>query len=717
MRAEPAPGFAARAAQDAVFGIRQVAGRRSRYAARHLRGVARGPARPGAYAGAAAGEDTLHILDAHSAKAWWLEPWRELARTISFNPAHLFISRRLVRVLRGNGRIAVYIPSPVEPDAMAFRLYRAVARVALRAEASVVPVRISASRHGFLPAPGSSVGKRRWLANLRVTALAPKTIPELQQAAGVVTLRPSLALLDRCAEARLASTPAGQTLHTALSAAATRFGAGSIAVQDFQNVSMTYRRLMIAARVIALRLAARSAPGEAIGLLLPNAAATAAAFLAVQSAGSVAAMLNYTAGPGTIASAVRTGSIRLIVSSRAFVDRASLGEEVEAIEATGARILWLEDVRAEASGFAKLSAALLWRRPVTMSQADEAAVMLFTSGSEGAPKAVILTHRNLVANAAQVEARIAFTPADMLFNVLPVFHAFGLTGGLILPLVGGVRLYLYPSPLHYRGVPETVAKVRPTIMLGTDTFLSAYARTAEDGDFASLRMAVAGAEAVRAETQRVWAERFGVTVLEGYGMTEAAPVAALNTSSHGRIGSVGRLLPAMRMRLEPVEGIADGGRLFVSGPNVMAGYLLPDRPNEIVRPRDGWHDSGDIVRVDREGYIQIVGRARRFAKIAGEMISLGAVEMLAQSLWEDAKHAAFAMPDDRKGERIVLLTTARDVDRPALRRQAKALGQSELTVPSLVVHADEIPVLGTGKIDYMAARRLADEAVASSSAA
>ncbi len=662
-------------------------------------------------------DDTLHILDEYSAKAWWLEPWRDLGRTIAFNPAHLFISRRLVRLLRGNGRIAVYMPSPVEPDQRAFRLYRAVARIALRAEANVVPVHIAASRHGFMALPDTG-DPRVWMASLKVSALAPRTIPELQKAAGVVTLRPSFGLLDRCAETHMESwMPARQTLFSAMRDAASRFGAQRIAVEDFQGVSMSYRRLMMAARVMAVAISQRSAPGNVVGIFLPNAAPTAAAVVAVQSAGGVAGMLNYTAGPGNLAAAARTGSVRLVVSSRAFIERVKLDEEVAALEAAGARFLWLEDVRASATLFAKLSAALFWRQPLTRTRGDTPAIMMFTSGSESAPKAVVLSHRNLVANVAQVASRIAFSPRDMLFNVLPVFHAFGLMAGLFLPLMGGVRLYLYPSPLHYRGVPETVAKVKPTIMLGTDTFLAAYARTAEEGDFASLRMVVAGAEAVRAETQRVWAERFGVTVLEGYGMTEAAPVAAVNTATQARSGTVGRLLPAMRMRLEPVEGIEDGGRLFVSGPNVMMGYVDQSGSGAVTAPQDGWHDTGDIVRVDREGFIAIAGRAKRFAKIAGEMVSLGAVEMLAQSLWLEGKHAALALPDDRKGERIVLITTEPQADRAALRKHAKALGYSELALPALIVTADEIPVMGTGKTDYQAVRKLAEDAVAATNAA
>ena len=165
----------------------------------------------------------------------------------------------------------------------------------------------------------------------------------------------------------------------------------------------------------------------------------------------------------------------------------------------------------------------------------------------------------------QAEARITFSSTDKLLNVLPVFHSFGLTGGTILPLVNGVQLFLYPSPLHYKIIPEIAGKIRPTVMFGTDTFLAAYARTAKDDDFSSLRFAVAGAEAVKPETRKTWRERFGAEIVEGFGLTEAAPVVAVNTATHGRDGTVGRLLPGMRMRIEPVEGIAEGGRLWLSG--------------------------------------------------------------------------------------------------------------------------------------------------------
>lgn len=651
-------------------------------------------------------DDTLHILDSYSATAPWLEPWRSLARTIAFNPEHMFVSRRLVRVLRGGGRLCVYMPPQVEPDARAFRLYRAVARVAARGGAKIVTIHVAGARH--LPFTLDEGAPRRLLPKLKVHALEPATIEELMKRAGPAASTRSNALFDRLAEARFAAADPQLTLFGALARAARLHGPSRTVVEDATGERWSYWRLLTAVRVLADRFTASSAPGDAVGLLLPNAAPTTAAYFALHSAGRVAAMLNYTAGTANLALAVRTADLRVVVSSRGFVERAQLAEAVAALEAAGARMLWLEDL-GTVSTLDRVMAALACFRPVMTTRADEPAVMLFTSGSEGTPKGVVLSHRNILANVAQVETRLAFSPADALFNVLPLFHAFGMTGGMVLPLLSGMRLHLYLSPLHYKQIPEAVARARPTVLLGTDTFLAAYARTAKDTDFSSLRLAVAGAEPVRDETRRQWRDRFKVDIVEGYGMTEASPVVAVNSATHGRDGAAGRLLPCVRAMVEPVEGIADAGRLLIAGPNVMLGYRTADQPGETVAPRGGWHDSGDIVSFDKDGFVTIRGRAKRFAKIAGEMVSLGAVEMLAHALWPDDKHAAVALPDERKGERIVLVSTA-DGDRSALHAFARRSGTTELALPAAVIRAEEIPVLGTGKTDYEGVKRIAEDA-------
>ncbi|PBB93344.1 2-acyl-glycerophospho-ethanolamine acyltransferase [Mesorhizobium sp. WSM3864] len=660
-------------------------------------------------------DDTLHILDEASARSPWLEPWRELARTIAFNAEHLFVSRRLVRVLKGKGRLAVYLPDDVEPDVKSFRLFRAITRIAMQADARIVPIFVAGARDLPMSLTPADKAPRHWFPRLSLSVLEPMTVAEL------VARNPDMAsntnaLFDRFAEARLYGSNLDRGLFLAVRDAADRVGASHPIIEDVISGALSYRKMFIGARVLGRRFEAVTAPGEAVGLLLPNANGVVLSFIGLISAARVAAMINYTAGPASVTAAIRTAVIRTVVSSRAFIEKAAIDDIVAAVEAGGAKMLWLEDVRESVTLLDKVAAALFWRFPLQRQHASKPAVILFTSGSEGTPKAVVLSHRNLLANAMQAEARITISPADILLNVLPVFHSFGLTGGTILPLVTGVKLFLYPSPLHYKIIPEIARKVRPTVMFGTDTFLANYARTAKDGDFSSLRFVVAGAEAVKPETRRTYRDRFQASIIEGFGLTEAAPVVAVNTAIHNRDGTVGRLLPAIRMKLEPVEGISEGGRLWLDGPNMMMGYMTADRPGEL-QPLEGWHDTGDIVSVDRDGFITIRGRAKRFAKIAGEMVSLGAVEMLVQSLWPEQRHAAVAVPDKRRGERIVLVTTADDANAEELRQFGKKAGAAELMVPNDIIKVEEIPVLGSGKTDYVSARKLAIDRLGLSAAA
>jgi acyl-[acyl-carrier-protein]-phospholipid O-acyltransferase/long-chain-fatty-acid--[acyl-carrier-protein] ligase len=389
------------------------------------------------------------------------------------------------------------------------------------------------------------------------------------------------------------------------------------------------------------------------------------------------------------------------VTSRVFVEKAHLEKIIEAL-GPDITITFLEDVRRNITFVDKLRGLFAAKRPLVRREPDDPAAVLFTSGSEGTPKGVVLSHRNILANAAQAEARIDFGRTDKVFNVLPVFHSFGLTIGLMLPLVSGVRVYMYPSPLHYRIVPEMIYGTNSTIMFGTDTFLAGYARSAHAYDFRSLRYIMAGAEPVKESTRRTYMEKFGLRILEGYGVTETSPALALNTPMFNKFGTVGRLLPGMEARLEPVPGVEEGGRLYVRGPNVMLGYMRTENPGVLERPVEGWHDTGDIVTIDADGFIAIKGRAKRFAKIGGEMISLAAVEALAADLWPDAISGAATVPDARKGERLVLVTTKNDPKRSDFLAFARMRGASEMMVPTEVLILEKLPVLGSGKIDNIA---------------
>jgi len=451
--------------------------------------------------------------------------------------------------------------------------------------------------------------------------------------------------------------------------------------------------------------------GRAVGVMLPNANGAVVTLLGLMSAGRVPAMINFTAGAANILAACKAAQLSTIVTSRAFIEKARLDNLIAAL-ASKVSIVYLEDIRPTIRLADKIRGLLNAYKPLVPRKADDWAAILFTSGSEGVPKGVVLSHRNMLANAAQAAARIDFGRPDKVFNVLPVFHSFGLTIGVVLPLVSGVRVYLYPSPLHYRTVAELIYGVNATIMFGTDTFLSGYARVAHPYDFRSLRYILAGAEPVKESTRRTYMEKFGLRILEGYGVTETAPALALNTPMFNKFGTVGRLLPGMEARLEKVEGVEEGGRLHVRGPNVMLGYLKVDKPGILEPPLEGWHDTGDIVTLDSQGFLTIKGRAKRFAKIGGEMISLAAVEMIAAELWPLAPSAVVAVPDPRKGERLILVTQQKDAKRAQFQAYAREHGASELMMPSEVVIMDKMPMLGSGKVDLLSLAKLIQDRAA-----
>jgi acyl-[acyl-carrier-protein]-phospholipid O-acyltransferase / long-chain-fatty-acid--[acyl-carrier-protein] ligase len=495
-----------------------------------------------------------------------------------------------------------------------------------------------------------------------------------------------------------------ESLPRALLDAMARHGADKDILEDQDRAPLTYKRLLLGAMVLGRKLAEGTAERENVGVLLPNANGAAVALFGLLFRSRVPVVLNFTAGLRNLQSACETAKIRTIVTARKFIENAKLDELVAAL-GEGRRIVWLDDIRANLSMVDKLAGAFDARfRAGALAgrmRRDDPAVILFTSGSEGKPKGVVLTHGNLIANSRQISAagHDILKPDDVIFNPLPVFHSYGLTAGLLMGLLAGMKVVLYPSPLHYREIPRLIARTRATILFGTDTFLVGWARAAEAQDLATIRYVITGAERVKDETRRLW-DPFGTTILEGYGCTECAPVLACNVPSMMKTGTVGPLLPGINWRLDPVDGITEGGRLVVKGANVMAGYMLADRPGETVPPPDGWHDTGDIVTIDDDGCIMIKGRAKRFAKIGGEMVSLAAIETMTADLWPGVNHVAVSLPDPRKGEQIILVTEQGNADRGDLLAHAKAQGFPELWVPRGILVLETIPVLGSGKIDY-----------------
>lgn len=486
-----------------------------------------------------------------------------------------------------------------------------------------------------------------------------------------------------------------------------------LALEDATMQELTYERLIVAADVLGNKLAAVLSPqNERVGILLPNVNALPVALLGLWFHGKVPAILNYSTGTATMLACTQLAGLKQIITSRKFIERAKLN--VQPFNDCGVQLVYVEDLREKISGGDKLFALLRLKLNIdsamrVASASSKTAVVLFTSGSEGVPKGVELTHANLLANIRQMLGVTDMMDSDRLFNALPLFHSFGLSVGTLLPLVRGMSVLIYPSPLHYRVVPTIFYEFDCTIMLGTNTFLNGYARKAHPYDFRSLRYMFAGAEKLQEATASLWAQKFGVRILEGYGATECSPCVSVNTPLDPRYGSAGKLLPGIEWKTEPIEGVANGGRLFVKGPNIMKGYLNADA-NEKFKALGGWYDTGDIAEIDDSSFVYIRGRMKRFAKVSGEMVSLSAVEDALAGAFPQyglrCQVAVIAKPDEDKGERLIAVSNEPKVTLEEIRAAIKAKGLSNLCVPREIRVVREIPKLGTGKVSHRELEKL-----------
>jgi len=654
----------------------------------------------------------VFAIDPVQMQRWWVRPFLAAVNVYPMDPSRAIAARSLINSMKEGGRCVIFPEGRINVTGGALmKVYDGPALIADKADAMVLPVRLD----GVEFTPFSRLAgrlRRRWFPKVTITILEPRRLAIPDELRGRARRQQAGAALYDIMSEMMARRPDPPSLFAALLEARAAHGGSHRIIEDPATPPLTYDRAVAASFALGRRLARGTKPGETVGLMLPNSVGAAIAFLALQATGRVPAMLNHTSGPDGVLSACRTAELRRVVTSRRSVELAKLAPLSERL-AGEVELVWLEDVRAKLGLADKLYgavgqrfAAVLHRR-LGVSASDTAAV-LFTSGSEGAPKGVALSHANLLANRRQIAARVDFSPADLALNALPMFHSFGLTGGFLLPLLSGVRVFLYPSPLHYRIVPEIAYATGATILFGTDTFLAGYARRGNPYDFYALRYVFAGAEPVREETRNLWSERFGKRILEGYGVTECSPVIAVNTPMHYRAGTVGRFLPLVEHRLEPVPGIKRGGRLVVRGPNVMAGYL---RGGDIEGPEGGWYDTGDIVAVDADGFATIVGRIKRFAKLGGEMVSLAAAERIAETAVPETRHAVVAVPDPRRGEKLILVTEAKGFERSRLLEAAHRLGLPEIAVPRDVIEIQRLPLLGTGKTDYGAVLRLAEQSL------
>lgn len=643
------------------------------------------------------------------ARLWWMRPVMRLMDALPIDPANPMAVRVLIERLCEDRHVVIFPEGRISVTGSLMKIYEGPALIADKAKAPLVPIRLE----GFQYTLFSRVKKlMRWrlFPQLSMTVCAPRTLVVPDGLRGKARReRLGLELHDLMTTLMFETNQRGPTLLHGLEQAGAAVGSAACIAKDPFGKTVTIGQLLFRSFVLSRSLPPAVSGESALGILMPSGVPALILFFAAQWAKRVPAMLNFSHSQAQIDAACSLARLRTVITSRAFISIAKLDERLLRLREQGIRIVYLEDLAGEISGFKRLTAAAVYfgtrlRRFVTgfdplPGGKDDPAVVLFTSGSEGTPKGVVLSHDNLLSNVDQLTAAVPLLPTDKVFNALPMFHSFGLTGATLMPILKGVPVYLYPTPLHYKAIPLLVYDESATILFGTPTFLAGYGKKAHPYDFYSLRYVFSGAERLPDAVRTMYQDKFGIRIFEGYGATETAPAIAVSSPFHYQRGSVGRLLPGIRHRLEPMAGVPEGGRLWVQGPNVMKGYFKFDNPGVLEPPQNGWYDTGDIVSIDPSGFIWIRGRAKRFAKIGGEMISLTAVEQAVESAWPKSLHAVISVSDDRKGERLVLITTQKSLMREELMTALRERGLSELAIPREIVLRDTIPLLGSGKVD------------------
>jgi len=662
--------------------------------------------------------DPVFVVHTGVVRHWYFRCVLALVDYLAVDPTSPMAMKQVIRVIDAGRPVVIFPEGRITITGSLMKVYEGPAFVAARTGATVLPVRLEGPAQSYFSRV-SGRAPRRLFPRIAMSIMTPTRIAMPEQGTAKERRRKAADAMRVLMQDMLFASRSEQTLFSALCDSIQVHGRGHRLLEDMKQIEYSYQdllKMVLMLTRLVVRAAPEVKPGDCMGLLLPNVAPTLALVFGLSAVRRAPAMINYTAGTEGMQAACSAATLKVVVSSHAFVEQAKLAEKLAGLR--GVRLIYLEDLREGVSLFDKLwlMAYALWR-PRAFERGthpEDPAVVLFTSGSEGKPKGVVLPHRALLANIAQIRSVIDISPDDKILNVLPIFHSFGLTAGSLLPVLSGAGLFLYPSPLHYRIIPEIAYDRACTVLYGTSTFLANYGKHANPYDFFRLRYVIAGAEKLSDSVRDLWSEKFGLRILEGYGATETAPVLAVNTPMAYRSGSVGRFLPGVEARLVAVPGIDRGGLLHVRGPNVMTGYLRHENPGVLqpVSSSEGlhWYETGDIVDIDADGFVHIIGRVKRFAKVAGEMISLEVVEAVARAASPEHMHAASLQPDPAKGEAVVLFTTDSALGRDALLASARLQGQSELVVPRKLIRLEALPLLGTGKTDYVTLKRMAESA-------
>ncbi|MCQ2913671.1 MAG: AMP-binding protein [Alphaproteobacteria bacterium] len=618
--------------------------------------------------------------------------------------------RPIISLLKSNKKVLVFPERRSSVTGSLMKIYPGIGIVAEKTNSMILPICITGAQNSKFSLQ-KKIHKTYWLTKIRLTLFEPTKIyadPNLDKRKRNYAI--SLQIYRIMSRMLVEGYNYKQNIFNALINSSVIYGSNKEIAEDASRKVLTYRNLLMKSYVLGGTVASKLENEEYVGVMMPNVLANVVLYFGLVGNDKVPAMLNFSSGVAQILACMQAVQIKTVITSHGFIEQGKLEHIETALKDAGIRLLYLEDIAKNMTTKDKIVGLLRFAFKIKAKRSSEqAATVLFTSGSEGMPKAVLLSHQNFMFNGHQGVTAESLNPSDVFFNALPMFHSFGLGMATVMTTLHGIKTIYYPSPLHYRVIPELIYDTNSTVLVGTDTFLAGYGETAHPYDFYTLRLAVVGAEKLKQSTKDLYLKKFGIRIIEGYGATECAPLISVNSNMYYKEGSVGRLIPALDYKLEEVEGINDGKRLLLHGKNIMMGYIYHNDPGVLHPVPNGWYDTGDIVEVDDEDFIFIKGRAKRFAKIGGEMVSLTAVEIAINELYPETMNGIVAISDPKKGEKLVLYTTSKDAEIAQIKQFIRQKGLSDLSAPAVVNMVDEIPLVGAGKVDYQKLKRMAEE--------
>lgn len=635
--------------------------------------------------------ELLFAVNRFTAQKTWFRFFEFLNDHVALDPAKPLAIKSLIEAVEQHKTVVIFPEGRHTVTGALMKIYEGPTLIALKTGADFIPIRIEGSQHTYFSRYLN--GKRRLFPKITLEVMPPKNINKSSPKA-----KQGTDLFDIMQDLMFYSSREDANLWQMLIDAKKLFGRRHVIIEDYQHKPEKYGRFTLKAAIIGHSIKSKMRQ-QWVGILLPNSIGFAATIFGLWSQNKSVLLLNFSMAAKALVQTIEPIGLKQIVTSKAFITHQKLEPLIDALEKKGIQVLFIDDMKI--SAWSKIVGVIRsWGWSLTDTDVHAPALALLSSGSEKTPKTIILTHKNLSAQITQAHTSIDLHARDVLFNTLPAFHAFGLSIGMLVPMLCGVRSFQYPNPLHYRLIPELIYGCDATILLGTNTFLREYAKTAHSYDFYNIRYVFSGGEKLQPSVFEEWIKRFAIVVLEGYGTTEASPLVSINNRMYHKIGTVGKLIPDMQAKIVPVEGIDQGGELYLKGPNIMAGYATSLTPLKLQHLEDGWYPTGDIASIDDMGFISIHGRKRRFAKISGEMVSLEAIEKTICQYLPDETHAVVAIKDIKKGEALVLVTTDASITARKLRKLIPIDELNNMMTPKKVIHMVDLPKLATGKVNY-----------------